>query len=87
MGNTSMDIKNSGKPAPRWFRKFKKIWINTETAAIIILMAMGYAGEGLLILGLKTGTSWLLENLETILANGDDYTSNATNEVVTNNQT
>lgn len=76
MAEISISPGNSNKPAPKWFRKFKKIWVNTETAAIVMLLAMGYTSESLLILGIKTGTSWLLENLETILANGDDYVSN-----------
>lgn len=66
---------NSGRPAPRWFRKFKKIWTNTETAAVVLLLAFGYGSESFLILCIKTGTSWLLENLETLLANGEEYTS------------
>jgi hypothetical protein len=68
-----LNVENSGRPAPRWFRKFKKIWTNTETAAIVILLACGFKSESFLILCVKTSTNWLLENLETLLANGEDY--------------
>lgn len=71
MAKTTLNIENSGKAAPRWFRKFKKVWTNTETAAIVILLAMGYASESFLMLCIRTASSWLLENLETILATDD----------------
>lgn len=70
-----ISMGNSGRPSPRWFRKFKKVWTNTETAAIVLLLSVGYANESFLILCIKTATNWLLENLETILANGEEYTS------------
>jgi hypothetical protein len=73
MPQTNININNSGKPAPRWFRKFKKVWTNTETAVIILLLATGYASESFLMLCIKTASSWVLENLETILANGQEY--------------
>ena len=65
----NLSVNNSGKQAPRWFRKFKKIFINTENTAIAILMLMGHEAESFLILVIKLITSWILENLETILAN------------------
>lgn len=73
MAKTTISVSNTGRPAPRWFRKFKKIWINTETAAIAILLAQGHGDGSLIILIIKLGTSWILENLETLLANGQDY--------------
>jgi hypothetical protein len=69
---STLSIDNSGKQAPKWFRKFKKVFTNTETAAIIILLAMGYASESFLMLCIKTGSAWLLENLETVLADQAD---------------
>jgi hypothetical protein len=65
---TTFSTDNSGKQAPRWFRKFKKIFTNLETAAIVLLLANGYEADSLLMLYIKTGTSVLLENLETVLA-------------------
>lgn len=67
-----LSVNNSGKQAPKWFRKFKKIFTNTETAAIIILLAMGYASESFMMLCIKTGSAWLLENLETVLAEPEE---------------
>lgn len=86
MANTNIGLDSIGKPAPKWFRKFKKIWTNTENASIVILLAMGYSSESLLILGIKTGTSWFLENLETILSNGEEYIkTDELNELKNNN--
>ena len=73
LDNTKIGKSQIGKPAPLWFRKFKKILTNTETAVIVILLAMGYANESLLMLLIKTGSSWLIENLETILGDGQYY--------------
>lgn len=70
---TSISISNGIKPPPRWFRKFKKIFENTENAAIILLMATGHTQDSFLILCIKTGTSVLLSNMETLLANGEEY--------------
>jgi hypothetical protein len=71
--SATISPSNIHKPAPKWFRRFKRIWINTENAAIVLLLAIGYAESSLLILGIKTGTSWLLENLSILLANGEEY--------------
>lgn len=68
----AISVSNSGKQAPKWFRKFKKVYTNTETAAIVILLAMGYAAESFLMLVIKTASAWLLENLETVLAEPDE---------------
>lgn len=73
MATTTLSTDNSGKPAPRWFRKFRKIFTNTENAVIIILLAKGFAADSFLMLCIKTGTSALLENLSTLLANGEEY--------------
>lgn len=61
-----------GKPAPLWFRKFKKIFVNTENAALTLL-ALNHPPDSIVLLLIKLGSSWLLENLETILGNGQHY--------------
>jgi hypothetical protein len=65
---TTLSVDNSGKQAPRWFRIFKKIYINTENTAIAYLLLKGYTEASILILAVKMGSSWLLENLETVMA-------------------
>lgn len=74
MADTTLKISNAGKPAPRWFRKFKKIFVNTENAALVLLLYK-FPADGIVIAAIKIGSSWLLENMETILANGENYTS------------
>ena len=73
MADVTVSVQNASKPAPRWFRKFKKIYENTENAVIVLLLATGHAQESFLILCIKTGSSVLLSNMETLLANGEDY--------------
>jgi hypothetical protein len=63
-----MNVSNSGRQAPKWYRKFKKIFTNTENTAIVVLMMMGYGADSMTILLLKVGTSYVLENLDTLLA-------------------
>ena len=79
MANVSFNPANASKPAPKWFRKFKKIYTNTENAAVVILLSMGHTESSFLLVCIKTGSSLLLENMETLLANGDDYVSNQQN--------
>lgn len=73
-------FNNAKKPAPKWFRKFKKIWSNTENTVIAILLIMGYTAEAPLLLIIKLSSSYILNNLDTLLANGDDYVSNQNKE-------
>lgn len=67
---------NIGKPSPKWYRKFKKIFSNTENFIIALLMVTGYTSEAPLLLIIKLSTSFILNNLDTLIANGDDYVSN-----------
>ena len=73
MAEVTVSVQNASKPAPRWFRKFKKIFSNLENATIIVLMARGFAADSFVLLLIKVGTSTVLENMETILANGEEY--------------
>lgn len=74
MGQTTINIKNVGRPAPRWFRKTKKaISILTDTA-IVMLLAMGHKDNSVLMLWCRVGIGGLLTAFEEILANGEEYT-------------
>lgn len=64
----TIDIKNSGRQAPVWFRKLKKIWANTETLVIGMLLIKGYTDGSMVMLLVKMGSQTLFENMETILA-------------------
>jgi len=63
----------SGRPAPRWFRIFKKVWTNTENTVIALLLIKGYTSEAPLLLIIKLISSYILVNLDTILVNGQRY--------------
>jgi hypothetical protein len=67
-------MSNSRKPAPRWFRKFKKIFTNTENA-VLTLLVIKFPADSPIFLIIKIGSSWLLETMETVLANGEEYTT------------
>lgn len=79
MTETTVKISNSGKPAPRWFRKFKKIFSNTENFILGLLLIMGHSSDAPLLLIIKLSSSFILENLETLIANGESYQKNENN--------
>lgn len=64
---------NWNRPAPRWYRKFKKIFSNCENFILAILMIKGHAADAPLLLIIKLSTSFILNNLDTLLANGEEY--------------
>lgn len=84
MAQTKIGWKQVNRPAPVWFRKGKKIFSNLENLAIGILLLMGYTQDSFIILVIKLVTSSILENLETILGNGQYYVPS--NEVVEANE-
>lgn len=66
-------IQNANKPAPRWYRKFKKIFSNVENFVLTLLMIQGTAADAPVLLIIKLCTSFILNNLDTLMANGEDY--------------
>jgi len=71
---TTLSTENSNKPAPKWFRKLKKALTLLSDTAIVMLLAMGFAENSLLMLCLRVGLSGVLQSLEVLLANGEEYT-------------
>lgn len=67
----SIRLNNSGKPAPKWFRKFKKIYSNAENAALMLLV-FKYPAESPVFAIIKIGSSFLMETLDTLLADEED---------------
>jgi uncharacterized RDD family membrane protein YckC len=68
--------ENLSKPAPRWFRKTKRFLTPLVDGSIIILLALGYADNSLIILILRIGYGQLIIALEGLLANGEIYAKN-----------
>jgi hypothetical protein len=66
-------IKNMNKPAPKWFRKLKRVTSLLSDSAIVILLALGYSDSSLIMLFCRVGISAVMNSLEVILANGEEY--------------
>lgn len=66
-------IENAKKPAPRWFRKLKRAVTMLSDTAVVMLLATGHSENSLVILWCRVGISGLLNTLEVVLANGEEY--------------
>ena len=73
MAKVSVSRRNINKPAPRWFRKTKSALTILGDTAVIMLLAMGYAENSLVMLICRVGLSGALQALEAILSNGEVY--------------
>jgi hypothetical protein len=76
MSNTSVGLKNLSRPAPRWFRKFKKAAGILTLAANVMVAQWPTGNEELkarIQLWCTIGIGAILEALEAILANGEYY--------------
>lgn len=72
--STTLQVGNSGKQSPKWFRKFKKIYTNLESAALA-LAVYKWPQDSATFAFIKIGSSTFIENLETLLADADDNQS------------
>lgn len=72
----TVSVYNMNKPAPRWFRKMKRAIMILLVAANTMIASWGLADQ-LLVTRLQmwctTGVIAILEALEMLLANGDEY--------------
>lgn len=77
MSNVTLSTGNVNKPAPRWFRKTKKAVMILILAANVMIASWGLTNELLvarLQLWCTVGVQAILEALEALLANGEEYT-------------
>lgn len=86
MGQTTIKVSNVHKPAPKWFRKSKKAVLTLTVAANVMIGSWGLP-DPLLVARLQlwctVGVIAILESLEALLANGEEYapaSENTTNE-------
>ncbi len=79
MAEISVAVSNANKPAPRWFRKLKRALTMLSDSAIVMLLAMGYTDNSIVMLWLRVGLSGILNTLEVVLANGEEYSKTSTN--------
>lgn len=66
-------LQSIHKPAPRWFRIVKKLLNNTVTFVIAILMLFGHRADDTILLIIKLSQSFLMEQLDTFMSNGEVY--------------
>lgn len=76
MANTTFNIDNAAKPAPKWFRKLRKAIGVLTLAANVMVQSWGLP-DPLLVAKIQLwctiGIGALLEALDIMLANGEDY--------------
>jgi len=81
---------NTGKPAPKWWRKLENGLLMVLIPAIVaMLMGWGFANEAFankMILLINTGAVALIKFIGMMLANGDDYVSNLPTQSVDDSQ-
>lgn len=65
-------INNIRKPAPKWFRILNRIWSPTENTVIVVLLALGYTNESLVMLLIKVGSSYGRTLLEAVLVESEN---------------
>ncbi len=73
MAHTTLSTDNTGKPAPKWFRKLKKALTILSDTTAVILLALGHGENSLIMLICRIGLSGVLESFEALLANGEVY--------------
>lgn len=83
MAQTTFKLSNSSKPAPKWFRKVKKATFILTVAANTMVASWGLDDQLLVTriqLWCTVGIMALMEALEALLANGEEYAKPETNE-------
>lgn len=74
----TVSTKNKTKPAPKWFRRLKKAIGVLTLAGNGMVASYGFTDE-LLVLRIQLwctiGIGAILESLEVLLANGEEYTN------------
>ena len=77
MAKTTISKDNMHKPAPKWFRKWKKAIGILTLAANVMIQSWGLP-DPLLVAKIQLwctiGIGAILEALEVLLANGEEYT-------------
>jgi hypothetical protein len=86
MPHLTASITNVNKPAPRWFRKTKKALTMLADTACVMLLAMGHQENSLIMLWCRVGLSGVLQSLEALLANGEEYVAVDNNPETNRNQ-
>lgn len=78
----AIGLDSRNKPAPRWFRITKKLLSNTINFTMALLLLLGYTDSSLLMLVIKLSQSFVMDQLETLMSNGEVYAQANTLEVL-----
>lgn len=73
---TTISLENMTKPAPRWFRRSKKAIHILVVAANTMVASWGFPDELLVVrlqLWCTIGIHAVMEALEAVLSNGEEY--------------
>ena len=54
-------------PPPKWYRIFNKVYGNTETFVMALLLIMGYTDQSTLLLIIKLSSSFLRSLVDSIM--------------------
>lgn len=77
----AIGMNSLNKPAPRWLRISKKLISNTINFAMAILLLLGYTDSSLVMLIIKLSQSFIMDQLETFMSNGEVYAEQNTTTV------
>ena len=71
-------------PAPKWFRTFNRVYENSETFIITLLMVSGKSADAPLLLYIKLISTFVRTNLALILTGGEEYAPAGATEALVN---
>lgn len=86
---TTFSTSNADRPSPRWFRKLKKASLVLTVAANAMIASWGLTDQLLvtrLQLWCTVGIVSILEALDIMLANGEEYAKRSHNKIEANEQ-
>ena len=77
-------FKNTTAPAPKWYRNANKIYGNTETFGLALLLVLGYGEDSKLLLIIKLTSSFIRGQLDIWLTSGEEYAPAGATEALVN---
>lgn len=69
---TKVSITNVALPAPKWFKRLSKAVSILSNTAVIIMLALGYAEDSLIMLMARVGISGFMSFIEALLTDSDN---------------
>ena len=69
---TKVSITNVALPAPKWFKRLSKAVSILSNTAVVIMLALGYAEDSLIMLVARVGISGFMSFIEALLTDSDN---------------